>query len=81
MLDATHDLLLLESLHGSMDKGVDIRPLVPDQALGTHCLELLFDLAEHQLYRIQLALIRNVEHPPYPKLFHFLLRFLRFVNL
>ena len=52
VLDAPHDLFLLEGLYGSMDERVDIWPLVPDQALRAHCLELLFDLAEHQLYWI-----------------------------
>ena len=52
VLDAPHDFLLLEGLYGSMDERVDVGPLIPDQALGAHRLELLFDLAEHQLYRI-----------------------------
>ena len=52
VLDAPHDLFLLEGLYGSMDERVDVRPLIPNQALGAHRLELLFDLAEHQLYWI-----------------------------
>ena len=76
MYDAVADLFLHEALHRSHDQRVDVRPLAADEALRPLRLEPLLDLAEHQLDRVQLALVWQVKQPSNVQLLHPRLRLL-----
>ena len=77
MFDAASDLLLDEALDRPHDQRMNVRTQTLDKVLSSLCLELLLDLAEHELYWVELALVGQVKDVLNVQLIHLGLRLLR----